>query len=59
MTLSVANSTGIIGVNEKTDMAVFTVQSLKDLTNIIIPHIMKYPLLTQKRADFLLFKLAN
>jgi hypothetical protein len=29
---------------------------LKDLTNIIIPHFEKYYLLTQKAADFLLFK---
>ena len=29
--------------------------SLKDLTNIFIPHFIKYPLLTQKAADFKLF----
>jgi hypothetical protein len=37
------------------------VKSLKDLNNIIIPHFVfkdKYPLLTQKRADFQLFKMA-
>lgn len=28
-----------------------------DLINTIIPHIEKYPLLNQKRADFELFKL--
>jgi hypothetical protein len=27
------------------------------LTNVIIPHFDNYPLLTQKRANFLLFKL--
>ena len=32
------------------------VQSLRDITNVIIPHFEKYPLITQKRADFLLFK---
>ena len=37
--------------------AVYSVQSIKDLTNVIIPHFMKYPLLTPKRADFLLLKL--
>lgn len=26
--------------------------SIKDLTNVIIPHFCKYPLLTQKQADF-------
>lgn len=30
--------------------------SLKDINNIIIPHFDKYPLLTQKRADYELFK---
>jgi hypothetical protein len=37
-------------------MAIYSVQSIKDLNNIIIPHFKKYPLLTQKRADFELFK---
>lgn len=34
----------------------YRVTSLKGLTNIIIPHFDKYPLLTQKRADYELFK---
>jgi hypothetical protein len=34
----------------------FRVNSLQDLTNIIIPHFLKYPLLAQKAADFDLFK---
>ena len=34
----------------------FRVNSLQDLTNIIIPHFLIYPLLTQKAADFYLFK---
>jgi hypothetical protein len=29
--------------------------SIKDLINTIIPHFEKYPLLTQKAADFILF----
>lgn len=29
---------------------------MKDLYEIIIPHFEKYPLITQKKADFLLFK---
>jgi LAGLIDADG endonuclease len=36
-------------------MAFYSVSSVKDLTNIIIPHFKKYTLLTQKAADFLLF----
>nr|QBM09687.1 hypothetical protein [Dactylella sp.] len=34
----------------------YYVRSLKDLINVIIPHFDKYPLITQKRADFELFK---
>jgi hypothetical protein len=36
----------------KVDTALYVVGSLKDITNIIIPHFMKYPLLTPKWADF-------
>jgi len=34
----------------------FRVESIRDLTNIIIPHFDKFPLITQKLADFKLFK---
>jgi len=37
-------------------VAIFSVESIKDLINVIIPHFDKYPLLTQKQADFELFK---
>ncbi len=40
----------------KKETALYSVKSLKDLTNIIIPHFLQYPLITQKQADFLLFK---
>ena len=36
--------------------ATFEVRSQKYLINTIIPHFLKYPLITQKCADFLLFK---
>jgi hypothetical protein len=36
--------------------AIYSVGSVKDLTNVIIPHFCKYKLLTQKQADFELFK---
>lgn len=45
-------------ISKSKHSAQFRVASLKDLTNIIIPHFDKYPLLTQKKADFLLFKKA-
>ena len=34
----------------------YRVGSLKDLNDKIIPHFDKYPLITQKKADFILFK---
>lgn len=37
-------------------MCVFSVRSLVDITSKIIPHFDSYPLMTQKRADYLLFK---
>ena len=55
--LQVKKFFGDIGSISKSDNMVFySVSSLKDLSNIIIPHFSKYPLLTQKAADFLLFK---
>jgi len=43
-------------VNKNTrNEASFRVNSLTDLTNIIIPHFSNYPLLSQKAADLLLF----
>ena len=41
--------------NDKQKEVSFRVTSLEDLINIIIPHFSKYPLLTQKAADFKLF----
>jgi hypothetical protein len=40
----------------KSNSVIFSVQSLKDINLAIIPHFDKYPLLTKKRADFILFK---
>ena len=39
-------------------MASYSVQSARAITNVIIPHFDKYPLITQKKADYLLFKQA-
>jgi len=41
---------------EREDSLHYRVRSTLDLTNVIISHLDKYPLLTQKKADFLLFK---
>lgn len=50
------NGIGTITLNNNRNSAVFRVIKLNDITNVIIPHFDKYPLLTNKRADFLLFK---
>ena len=47
---------GKITIREKDNSAYFTVKSIKDIINVIIPHFEKYPLLTEKQADFELFK---
>jgi hypothetical protein len=49
---------GVGGISLSKDSALYHVSSVKDLTSVIIPHFMKYPLLTQKCADFQLFKMA-
>jgi hypothetical protein len=36
----------------------YYVSSVQELTNVILPHFDKYPLITKKRADYLLFKSA-
>lgn len=46
---------GGITPNRK-DIIQYRVSSISQLTQIIIPHFIKFPLLTQKRADFELFK---
>src|SRR4051812_42590167 len=38
------------------DSVQYRVTSVKDLMEVIIPHLEKFPLITKKRADFILFK---
>ena len=38
------------------DLVKFRVESLKEIVDSIIPHFEKYPLITQKLADYLLFR---
>nr|YP_010170370.1 LAGLIDADG homing endonuclease [Phanerochaete carnosa]QRZ60352.1 LAGLIDADG homing endonuclease [Phanerochaete carnosa] len=47
---------GIGIVNKSGNMAFYSVYDVKNLLQTIIPHFIKYPLLTQKGADFILFK---
>ena|SRR5947207_2439332 len=44
--------------NENKKSVIYSVQSVKDINDIIIPHFTKYPLLTQKHINFKLFSLA-
>jgi hypothetical protein len=54
------NGIGTIDVRKRKDsknaLAYWSVRKFDDIINVIIPHFNKYPLLTQKRADFLLFE---
>lgn len=47
---------GKITIRKKDGFVYFTVNSVKDLVNVIIPHFDEYPLLTEKQADYELFK---
>lgn len=46
---------GLVYIRNTRNNAVFHVQSVEDLRCVIIPHFNKYSLLTQKKADFILF----
>jgi len=51
---------GLGTVKERSDriQAYYSVQSARAIADVIIPHFDRYPLLTQKKADYLLFKQA-
>jgi LAGLIDADG endonuclease len=49
------SGTGSISIKKTRPSVSYSVKSIKDITTIIIPHFLKYRLLTQKAADFLLF----
>jgi len=46
---------GKIITRSRDNQVIYAVKSLKELHNVIIPHFIKYPLLTQKKIDFELF----
>ena len=48
---------GVGKISEELTSVELRVSSITDIINIIIPHFEKYPLLTQKKADFEIFKL--
>lgn len=43
-------------LSEVGNVAEFRITAISDLTNIVIPHFEKYPLITKKQADFKLFR---
>lgn len=43
-------------ISKRDGHAIYSVKSAKDIYSFIIPHFTKYPLLTQKQADFVIFK---
>jgi hypothetical protein len=47
---------GRIYIDSNQKKVKYVVTKLSDLINVIIPHFLNYPLLTQKAADFLLFQ---
>lgn len=49
---------GIVSERQTRDQAYYTIQSARTIANVIIPHFDEYPLITQKKADYLLFKQA-
>lgn len=46
---------GSISIRKSNGQVIYTVASVKDLEQKIIPHFVKYPLLTKKWGDFILF----
>lgn len=47
---------GVGKINSYKDTVNYKVRKLKDICDVIIPHFTNSPLLTQKRANFELFK---
>ena len=47
---------GVGSISEKPSMVYFRVQSLKQIHDVIIPYFDKYPLITQKLGDYILFR---
>jgi hypothetical protein len=45
-------------IRQSSTSVIYSVESMKALKSVIIPHFDKYPLITPKRSDFLLFKSA-
>jgi hypothetical protein len=46
------NGIGIVSLDTKNNKAIFSVQKIKELNSIIIPHFESYPLQTDKKINF-------
>ena len=46
---------GIGTVGTESNRAFFSVEKIEDILEVIIPHFISYPLITQKRKDFILW----
>lgn len=49
---------GVGSISSSGSIVQYQVRSIKDITKVIIPHFEKYPLQTQKQADYELLKRA-
>lgn len=49
---------GVLTVNTENNKVKYTVNSVEDIVNVIIPHFDKYPLESKKYIDYVLFKSA-
>lgn len=47
---------GVISSNTSRDTVIYKIQCLEQILNVILPHFDKYRLITQKGADYLLFR---
>lgn len=46
---------GVVNTDLKSNRAYYVVSKPSDIFKVIIPHIQSYPLITQKRRDFILW----
>ena len=53
---SIQNFFRVGSINKDRNTLVYTVKTPKELVDVIIPHFDNYPLITQKYADYLIFK---
>ena len=50
------NGIGAISAIKSNGSVIYAITKINDINDVLMPHFDKYPLLSQKKADFLLFK---